>query len=127
MRKQLIAFLAAFVITGIVAVSMLIVGLNAAVNPNSVPVSNSPSQAALQSTTTSSSDPSQVAQLQSLISQYQAREQQYQAALQNDQAQMSQASQEMQMIQQLLVYLQDRGIIRINNQGQITVIGGNGD
>ena len=31
------------------------------------------------------------------------------------------------MIQQLLVYLQDRGMIRINNQGQITVIGGNGD
>ncbi len=48
MRKQLIAFLAAFVITGIVALSMLVVGVNAAINPNGVAVSNSPAQAALQ-------------------------------------------------------------------------------
>ncbi len=40
---------------------------------------------------------------------------------------LNQASQEMQMVQQLLVYLQNRGIIQINNQGQITVIGGYGD
>ena len=119
MRKQWIAILVAFVITGVIALSILIVGVSAAVNPNGVPVSNSPSQAALQGSTSSSTD-QQVAQLQNQITQYQA-------ALQNDQAQLNQASQEMQMVQQLLTYLQQRGIIQIDNQGQITVIGRRGD
>jgi len=120
MRKQIIAFVVAFVITGIVALTMLIVGVNAAINPNGVPVSNSPAQAALQapaSSTSSSSDQAQITQLQNQISQYQA-------ALQNAQAQLNQASQEMQTVQQLLTFLQQRGIIRIDNQGNITVTGG---
>ena len=120
MRKQWIAFLVAFVITGVIALSILIVGVSAAVNPNGVPVSNSPSQAALQGATSSTSTDQQVAQLQNQITQYQA-------ALQNDQAQLNQASQEMQMVQQLLTYLQQRGIIQIDSQGQITVIGRRGD
>lgn len=128
MRKQLIAFLAAFVITGIVALSMLVVGVNAAINPNGVAVSNSPAQAASKSSTTSSTDQAQqIAQLQNLVAQYQAREQQYQTALQNDNTQLNQAAQEMQMVQQLLVYLQNRGIIQIDSQGQITVNGGFGN
>ena len=127
MRKQLIAFLAAFVITGIVALSMLVVGVNAAINPNGVQVSNSSGQAAVSSSATSSTDQAQIAQLQSLITQYQAREQQYQTALQNDNAQLNQATQEIQMVQRLLTYLQNRGIIQIDNQGQITVIGGLGN
>ena len=127
MRKQLIAFLAAFVITGIVALSMVVVGVNAAINPNGVAVSNSPAQAASTTSTTSSSDQAQIAQLQSLISQYQAREQQYQTALQNDNAQLAQAAQETQMVQQLLGYLQNRGLIQIDSQGQITVTGHRGD
>ena len=66
----------------------------------------------------------QIAQLQSQIAQYQARDQQYQAALSSDNQQLAQAPQEMQMIQQLLLYLQNHGLIQINSQGQITVIGG---
>jgi TolA-binding protein len=117
MRKQWIAFIVAFVITGVIALSILIVGVSAAVNPNGVPVSNSPSQAALQGITSSSSTDQQIAQLQSQIAQYQT-------ALQNDQVQLNQAAQEMQMVRQLLIYLQERGIIQIDNQGQITVLGG---
>ncbi|HTX91446.1 MAG TPA: hypothetical protein VMC09_09530 [Anaerolineales bacterium] len=123
MRKQVVAFLAAILITGAVASSMLVVGVSAAVNPNGVAVSNSPASAAVNSPASGNSTQAQVAQLQSEIAQYQAREQQYQAALNSDNQQLSQASQEMQMIQQLLVYLQNRGIIQIDQQGQITVIG----
>ena len=125
MRKKIIAFVVAFVITGIVAVSMLVVGVNAAFNKNSVAVSNSPAQAALQSSVNSSASPQdQIAQLQSLVNQYQAREQQYQAQLQNAQTQVTQAQQEMQTMQQLLNFLQQRGIISIDSQGNITVNSG---
>ncbi len=44
-----------------------------------------------------------------------------QAALQSDNAMLSQASQEMQSVQQLLLYLQNRGLIQIDSQGNITV------
>ena len=46
MRKQVVAFLSAFIITAIVALSMLVVGVNAASNPNGVAASNSPTAAA---------------------------------------------------------------------------------
>ena len=48
MRKQVIAFLSAFIITAIVALSMLVVGVNAASNPNGVAASNSPTAARCQ-------------------------------------------------------------------------------
>jgi uncharacterized protein YlxW (UPF0749 family) len=128
MRKQIVALLAAFIITGIVALSMFVVGANAMVNPNSVPVSNSPVQAAAAAAdpSTPQSAQQQITQLQSLIAQYQAREQQYQTALQNDNNMLQQASQELQGVQQLLLYLQQRGVIQIDNQGQIIVTGGSG-
>jgi peptidoglycan hydrolase CwlO-like protein len=131
MRKQFIAFLAAFIITAIVALSMLAVGVSAAVNPNGVTASNSSTAQSVSSTT---NDQSQVAELQNLIAQYQsreqqylAREQQYQAAIDSANQQLSQASQEVQMAEQVLVALQNRGLIRIDNQGQITVTQNRGD
>jgi uncharacterized protein YlxW (UPF0749 family) len=127
MRKQVVAFLAAFVITGIVALSMLVIGVNAATNPNSVAASNSPASAVANVSASPNSSQAQIAQLQNQIAQYQAREQQYQTALNSDNQQLSQTSQEMQMIRQLLAYLQNSGLIRIDNQGQITVVGGSGN
>lgn len=125
MKKKVIAFVVAFAITGIVAVSMLVVGVNAATNKNGVAVSNSPAQSALQSSVSSSLDPqAQIAQLQDLVNQYQAREQQYQTQLQDAQTQVGQAQQDMQMVQQLMNFLQQRGIISIDTQGNITVNGG---
>jgi uncharacterized protein YlxW (UPF0749 family) len=125
MRKQVIAFLSAFIITAIVALSMLVVGVNASTNPNGVAASNSPAAASPASVTTSNaSSQAQIAQLQSLVAQYQARDQQYQTALNSDNQQLAQASQEMQMIQQLLIYLQNHGLIQIDSQGQISVNGG---
>ena len=124
MRKQVVAFLSAFIITAIVALSMLVVGVNAASNPNGVAASNSPTTAtAVGVSSSTDNSQAQIAQLQSLVAQYQARDQQYQAALSSDNQQLTQASQEMQMIQQLLLYLQNHGLIQINSQGQITAIG----
>jgi uncharacterized protein YlxW (UPF0749 family) len=123
MRKQVVAFLFAFSITAVVALAMLVIGVSAAVNPNGVPVSNSPASSAPKSVSNVTTDQTQIAQLQAQVAQYQVREQQYQAALSSDNQQLSQAAQEIQMIQQLLAYLQNRGLIRIDNQGQITVTG----
>jgi uncharacterized protein YlxW (UPF0749 family) len=124
MRKQIKAALAAFLITGILALSMFVVGVNALVNSNGTTAANSSTQAtALNTSVASSADQAQIAQLQSLVSQYQARELQYQAALQSDNAQLSQAASETQMIQQLLTYLQNRGLIQIDSQGNITITG----
>jgi uncharacterized protein YlxW (UPF0749 family) len=123
MRKQVVAFLFAFIITAIVAVSMLVIGVNAANNPNGVAASNAPASTTASVSTDTSSSQAQIAQLQSLVAQYQAREQQYQTALNNDNQQLSQATQEIQMIQELLGYLQNRGLIQIDSQGRISVSG----
>lgn len=125
MRKQLIAFIAAVLITGTIALSMFVVGASALANQNGTVASNSPgsqSSVATTGSTTISSDQAQIAQLQSLVTQYQSREQQYQAALNTDNTQLAQAASEMQAIQQLLAYLESRGIIQIDSQGQITVM-----
>ena len=127
MRKQIGALLAAILITGAIAMSMVVIGANAMTNQKGTAVSNSPASVAAVGSTTASSDQAQIAQLQSLVAQYQAREQQYQAALKSDNDQLTQAASELQMIQQLLAYLQSHGLIQIDNQGQIHVTGGSGD
>jgi uncharacterized protein YlxW (UPF0749 family) len=123
MSKQFGALLAAILITGAIVLSMFVVGANAMTNQNGTAVSNSPASAAaaVTSNTNSSSDQATIAQLQAQIAQYQAREQQYQTALNSDNAQLSQVASQQQMIQQLLAYLQNRGIITIDSQGNIYV------
>jgi len=127
MRKQIGALLAATLITGAIAMSMFVVGANAMANQKGTAVSNSPASAApaasTTTSTTASSDQAQVAQLQAQVAEYQAREQQYQAALKSDNDQLAQAASETQVIQQLLAYLQNHGLIQINSQGQIFVTG----
>ncbi len=93
--KRILALVAAFVMTGLVALCMLAVGGAALFNPNSVPVSNSPSAP---SSVAASADPStqaQVAELQNEIAQYQQ--------------QLDQANAQLQDYQNLLTALQQRG------------------
>ena len=123
MRKKIIALMAAIVITGTIAFSMFAVGVNAMANQNGTTASNSPGSITTPASSTASSDQAQIAKLQSLVTQYQAREQQYQTALNNDNTQLSQAASQMQMIQQLLAYLQNHGLIQIDSQGQIYITG----
>jgi hypothetical protein len=122
MRKQIMALFAAMFITGLVAMSMVVIGATAMTNKNGTAASNSAASANSAGLTSTSSDQAQqIAQLQAQVAQYQVREQQYQAALANDNQQLAQDASQVQMIQQLLAYLQSNGLIRINSQGQISV------
>jgi peptidoglycan hydrolase CwlO-like protein len=126
MRKQISAILAAFVITGFIALCMTVVGANALVNKNSVPVSNSPQATVVASTT---NDPSaaaaqtEIQQLEARINQYQQREQQYQQELQTAQQQIQTANSQIAQFQQLLQVMQQRGLIFIDQNGQIFLPG----
>lgn len=110
-RKQ--ALIAAALMTVVVALSLLAVGVNAAMNPNSVPASDSPT-ADLAASTSSTSAEGQINQLKSLITQYQAREKQYQQ-------QLSTVNGQVQQLQSVLVQLQQAGVISIQNDGTITL------
>jgi peptidoglycan hydrolase CwlO-like protein len=134
MRKQISAILAAFFITGFIALCMTVVSANALVNKNSVPVSNSPQATAAASTT---NDPpattaaqTEIQQLEARINQYQQREQQYQKREQQYQQQLQTAQQQIQtansqisQFQQLLQVLQQRGLIFIDQNGRIFLPG----
>lgn len=131
--KTLPALLFALLITGVVGVTMMVIGGNALFNQNTVPLLNSPAVTTA-SVTTSSADQQSVEQLQQLVAQYQQREQDYQSRLSQaaqmiDQAnqQLSQANQTIQSYDQLLSVLQQRGLIQINGNGQIFIARGRGD
>ena len=130
--KALPAIIFALGMTAVVAVAMFFIGANALVNPNSVPVVNAQSTGAgtVQSASYTTDQQQQVAQMQQLVAQYQAREKQYQAEL-NDAAQrLTQANQQVQAYQQILQRLQEIGLIRVDQNGQIFLGrrgGGDGD
>ncbi len=125
MRKHILALLAAIFITGVTALGMFVVGVNALTNPNTTTTSNSPSASVSQNPGSSvAAYQAQIAQLQSLVQQYQAREKQYQQTINQDNQQLNQAANEVQMIQQLLGYLQNQGLIQVDSNGQITITAG---
>ena len=118
MKKHIPAFLAAFLMTAFVALAMGVITVNAFVNKNSTPVANTQ--------TTGSADQSQVAQLQGLVQQYQdrekqyqQREQQYQQMIQEQQAQLDAANQQVDQFKQFVLFLQSRGVVTVDNQGQV--------
>ena len=124
--KRLYAFIAAAIITGLVGLGMLAIGVNAALNPNTVAASNAPGDPATDVSAPSPDAQAQVRQLQDLVAQYQDREKQYQAQLDQEnkqlqqyQAQLNQENMQLQQYQQLLIELQRRGLIRINGDGSI--------
>lgn len=115
MNKHYTALLAAFVITLCIAAGMFLISANALVNKNGVPVANSPAGGAVQA---NSSEQAQIQQLQSLVAQYQTRETQYQSELQKAGQDLQQANDQLRQYQLVLLALQDRGYIAIDN-GQI--------
>jgi uncharacterized protein YlxW (UPF0749 family) len=127
MNKHGIALLVAFLISLTIGLGMFVIGGNAALNTNGVPVSNSP----VSSNSASVGTGSQTDQLQNLVAQYQSREQQYQQREQQYQKQLAavqqqldQANATVQQYQQVLVYLQRIGLIQIDRSGRILVPGG---
>ncbi len=115
MKKHLPALLAAIFTTLVIGMGMFVIGANAALNKNGVPVQDAPGL----DLTSSSASAGQVEQLQNLAAQYQAREQQYQAQLEDLQQQLAQASAEIEQYQRLLAFLQRRGLIQIDRDGRI--------
>lgn len=128
MKKSVKAVLAAFVITLCVGASIFAVGGAALFNRRGTVAANSPSQQAATSISDPVSQTSQTAQLQGLVTQYQDREKQYQQREQQLQSDLAQANAQIQSDQQiiqqtrmLLAALQQRGIIRVTDDGRIFI------
>jgi uncharacterized protein YlxW (UPF0749 family) len=130
MKKQLPALITAILVTGFIALVMVVTSVNALFNKNSTAVSNSPtvSQNAAASNVASSMEQAQIKQLQDRINEYQKREQQYQQLLQTDQsqlqqaqAQLQQASAQMEQFKNFVLVLQQRGLITIQSDGSVTI------
>ena len=127
MKKQFTAILAALLITACVGASIFAIGGAALLNRNTATLADSSSQVTVISDS-SLSQQDQVAQLQDLVSQYQGREQQYQQReqqlkdqLAQSNAQIQQDQQLLQQVQGLLAALQQRGLIRISDDGRIFI------
>jgi TolA-binding protein len=128
MKKSFTALLVALLITACVGASIFAIGGAALFNKNGGTASSSPAQASDVSGLNSPQQASQTDQVQSLISQYQDHEQQYKQREQQLQEQLAQANaqiqQDQQMIgqfQNLLMALQQRGLIRVTNDGRIFI------
>lgn len=145
--KTFPAILFALGITAVVAIVMVVIGANALVNPNTVPVANAPSssvaaasynpnskagdspsssQSASSAQSAQTAQNQQLAQLQALVAQYQSRETQYQSELNqaiqqlnNANSQLQQDNQEIAQFQQLLQAMQQDGLITITSDGRI--------
>lgn len=123
--KRFQAILAALLTTAFIAFGMVVIGANAASNTNSVPVSNSPSSTtAVMSPASATNVDAQLSQMQDLIKQYQDREKQYQTEISNLSQKLSDANAQADQLQQILVALQERGVIQITRDGRILVRGG---
>src|SRR5450759_892905 len=140
MMKKLQAFIAALIVTGLIGVAIFAIGSNAVANAS---VSTAKQQAttidqAANVTVSSQSATdaaTQIAQLKNLIAQYQSRETQYKTNLDKANQQLSLANQQfsdatqhVQSLQNVLVQLQQRGIISIQSDGSIQLlVRGRGD
>ena len=125
MKKSTTAILSALLMTLCVATSIFAIGGAALLNRNGTPTSNAQASGGGDLNAPQSS---QSAQVQSLIAQYQDHEQQYQQREQQLQQQLADANakvqQDQQLIQQfqmLLNALQQRGLIRITDDGRVFI------
>lgn len=116
MKKQIPALIAAFLVTGFIALAMVVTSANALMNKNGTVASNSPSAV---SASTTNVNQAQIDQLQARINEYQQREAQYQQLLQQDQAQI-------QQFRQFLFAMQQAGLIQIRGDGAIVITGSPG-
>ena len=114
MKKKFPALLAAFLITAMLAAGMIVVGQDA--------MSSSKAEAA------PAISASAAAQIQQILVQYQTRELEYQSLLDSanarlleSQQQTAQSNLQIQQYQSVLSQLQDKGLITIASDGNITV------
>jgi uncharacterized protein YlxW (UPF0749 family) len=128
MNKHRKALMIAFGMTLMLILGMCVIGGAAVLNPNGVPVSQAASDAkvagqadvAVVSNASAQADlQTRVSQLESLVSQYQQREKQYQSELNTVQSQLDESQAQVTQYQQILQFLVDRGVLRVNNNGQL--------
>ena len=120
MKKHHTALLSALIITVCIGSGMFLIGANAFLNKNGVPVASSPAQATA-TAQIQSAEQAQIQQLQDLVSQYQSREAQYQSELQTAGQNLQQANDQIRQYQMVLLALQNRGYIQIDEDGRIFV------
>ena len=121
MKRHIPALLATFLITGFMTLALSVVGVDAMYNKKTIEVTAS------QNAATTDVKQAEIVQLQAMISQYQQREAQYQQREQQYQQQIQQSQQQLananSTLQQLLQALQNSRLIRLDSNGQITIIG----
>ena len=120
MKKHHTALLTAFVITICMGAGMFLVSAGAFLNKDGVSVASSPAEATATAQITSA-EQAQIQQLQSLVSEYQTREEQYQSELKTAGQNLQRANDQIRQFQMVLMALQNRGYIRINENGQIFI------
>jgi signal transduction histidine kinase len=117
--KHASAITTALIITAIIGLGIMVISVSAFTNKNTVPLQNSPNASTANSTTSPSANTNtNSAPLSgSTASQIQQLQQQV-----NDlQSQLSQASQAISQYQNLLLVLQQRGVISIDSNGNIYI------
>jgi uncharacterized protein YlxW (UPF0749 family) len=121
MKRQAPALIATFLITAFMTLALSVVGVNAMYNKATLQASTS------QITLTADVKQEQIVQLEALVNQYQQREtqyqqreQQYQQQIQQDQQQLANTNSQLQQLIQTLVSYR---LIRVESNGQITIIG----
>ena len=121
MKRQIPALVATFLITGFMTLALSVVGVNAMYNKANLDASTS------QIAQTSDVKQAEITQLEALVNQYKQREVQYQQREQQYQQQIQQAQQQAanasSTLQQLIQILQTNRLIRLDPNGQITIIG----
>jgi peptidoglycan hydrolase CwlO-like protein len=120
MKKHYAALLTAFAITLCIGAGMLMVSASALLNKNSVPVADSPA-AATATTVAKTAEQAQIQQLQGLVAQYQTREVTYQNELKSAGQDLAQAQNQLGQYQMLLLALQNRGYIMIDQSGRVII------
>jgi peptidoglycan hydrolase CwlO-like protein len=125
--KKIPAVVAVMITSIVIVLAMMLIGVNAFLNPDTVAQASAPAGA--NAVAVSSSDSTQIQQLQARIAEYQSREQQYQDQLNQVETSLQQANSQLQQYQQLVDALQQMGLIRVNQNGQIFIgrFSGNGD
>jgi hypothetical protein len=114
--KKTPALIAGIITSAMIVLIMMVIGLNALLNPNTVAEASAPGDSSPAALT---SDSAQIQQLQARIVEYQAREKQYQSQLNQVEVSLKQANSNLQQYQQVMDALQQMGLIRIDRNGQV--------
>ncbi len=119
--KHASAITTALIITAIIGLGMMVIGVSAFTNKNVVPLQNSPNASLAGTSANSNANSSQTSASTS------AQVQQLQQQVTDLQSQLTQAGQIISQYQNLLVVLQQRGVISIDSNGNIYLPQGTSD